>query len=190
MAAGRHDQILEVARDAFARDGFAVTSLDAVAEVIGTTRPAIYYHFRSKEELLELLVERYIDRIDEALDTGAQGHELLDALASVWFHDPVLTAWVDREPAVRSHSTLSARLDAQAERFRSLLVGDGTQDQAAAAAVVGALRRPILALELTDIVEHRTVVVRAAHQLLNTLRVDSVQSERAPGQDTSVARQL
>lgn len=45
------DRILELAYSAFAKNGYSKTSLQSIADELGITRPALYYHFASKEEL-------------------------------------------------------------------------------------------------------------------------------------------
>lgn len=55
-AARRRSQLLEVALEVFAREGYHGTSMDEVAEAAGVTKPVLYQHFRSKRLLyLELL---------------------------------------------------------------------------------------------------------------------------------------
>jgi AcrR family transcriptional regulator len=49
---------LEAALALFTEQGFDKTSLREVAERVGVTKAALYYHFGSKEELLSSLVER------------------------------------------------------------------------------------------------------------------------------------
>src|SRR5258708_22459439 len=49
--------ILEGARVVFMREGFAQGSMDAVAAEAGVGKQTIYRHFRSKEALVEALVE-------------------------------------------------------------------------------------------------------------------------------------
>jgi len=48
----RRTQILEVAARLFVERGYRATTLQDVAEVLNVTRPALYYYFTSKEELL------------------------------------------------------------------------------------------------------------------------------------------
>ena len=40
--------LVEAARDLFAKDGFAATSLDAVVAKAGVTKGALYHHFSGK----------------------------------------------------------------------------------------------------------------------------------------------
>ena len=53
----RRAAILDGARTVFLREGFAQGSMDAVAAEAGVGKQTIYRHFRSKEALVEALVE-------------------------------------------------------------------------------------------------------------------------------------
>lgn len=50
-------QILDAARNRFVEHGFDKTSLREVADDVGVTKAALYYHFPSKEDLLVALLE-------------------------------------------------------------------------------------------------------------------------------------
>ena|SRR2546423_2576158 len=55
-AARRRRQLLDVALEVFATNGFHRTSMEEVADQAGVTKPVLYQHFTSKRELyLELL---------------------------------------------------------------------------------------------------------------------------------------
>lgn len=65
-------EILDAAAVAFMEYGFAGTSIDMVADVLGSTKGKIYYHFKSKTNLF-LDVHRetmtaYIDAIEEVAE--------------------------------------------------------------------------------------------------------------------------
>lgn len=47
----RRVEIIEAAAEAFMRQGFAATSIDDIARLLGCTKGLIYYHFRNKTEL-------------------------------------------------------------------------------------------------------------------------------------------
>ena len=49
------ERILDVALDLFTDQGFDGTSMREIAERLGISKPAIYYHFASKEEILMAL---------------------------------------------------------------------------------------------------------------------------------------
>ena len=49
--------VLEAAARLFAQRGFGGTNLQDIAELLGISRPALYYYFKSKEDILTSLVE-------------------------------------------------------------------------------------------------------------------------------------
>lgn len=64
--AQRREQILAAATTAFARAGFAATSLDDVAREAGISRMIVYRHFESKRDLYREALERVGDMIGAA----------------------------------------------------------------------------------------------------------------------------
>jgi AcrR family transcriptional regulator len=56
-AAARREQLLAVALDVFARQGFHGTAMSEVAEAAGVTKPVLYQHFASKRDLYLALLE-------------------------------------------------------------------------------------------------------------------------------------
>jgi AcrR family transcriptional regulator len=50
-------RLLEVASQLFSERGFTGTSLQDIAEEMGVSRPALYYYAKSKDEILERLVQ-------------------------------------------------------------------------------------------------------------------------------------
>lgn len=77
----RREQILEVSEEFFAERGFEATNLDLVAARLGVKRQAIYYYFRSKDEILVELVARggsaLIDVVNPILDSDLPPREKL-----------------------------------------------------------------------------------------------------------------
>ncbi|MEV0383717.1 helix-turn-helix domain-containing protein [Nonomuraea sp. NPDC050643] len=68
MAGRRTDtreRIEQVALELFAERGYDKTTLQEVAERLQITRPALYYHFRTKEAILGSVVDRIGESIDE-----------------------------------------------------------------------------------------------------------------------------
>jgi AcrR family transcriptional regulator len=53
----RRDRIAWAAKRVFLEKGFDASSMDDVAEKAGTTKPTVYAHFKSKDELFSAVVE-------------------------------------------------------------------------------------------------------------------------------------
>jgi TetR/AcrR family transcriptional regulator, transcriptional repressor for nem operon len=52
------DQIVEAADGLFYRHGFEHTSFSHIAEAVGISRGNFYHHFRTKDEILDAVIER------------------------------------------------------------------------------------------------------------------------------------
>ena len=57
-AAVRRNEILDAAEQLFIIKGFDGTSTNDILERVGIARGTIYYHFKSKEEILDAMIER------------------------------------------------------------------------------------------------------------------------------------
>jgi AcrR family transcriptional regulator len=59
--------LLDAARELFAQDGYAATSLDAVVARAGVTKGALYHHYDGKRELFRAVLHREMERLAEGL---------------------------------------------------------------------------------------------------------------------------
>lgn len=66
-AAERRRQLLGVAMEVFAENGYHGTSMNEVAEAAGVTKPVLYQHFASKEALYRELVDDLGARLERAI---------------------------------------------------------------------------------------------------------------------------
>ena len=67
------DRIVEVAREVFREQGYDA-SLDEVAKRAGVGAGTLYRHFPARENLLDAIMQSWVDRVDEATDK-ALAHE-------------------------------------------------------------------------------------------------------------------
>jgi len=78
----RRQQLLDVARERFSRQGFHATSMDEIAEAAGVTKPVLYQHFPSKRalyvELLEETGRQLLALLAEATSRAATGRERVE----------------------------------------------------------------------------------------------------------------
>jgi len=71
--ARRWEQILAAATEAFARSGYAATSLEDIAAEAGITRVVLYRHFDSKTDLYQAVLDRMCARLDAHVADPAGG---------------------------------------------------------------------------------------------------------------------
>jgi len=70
-------RIQQVALELFTEQGYEKTSLREIAERLGVTKAALYYHFKTKEDIVERTVHDYMHSIDELIEwAGAQPRTL------------------------------------------------------------------------------------------------------------------
>lgn len=100
--AEREQQLIAIAEDIFARNGYAGTTMEAIAEAAGITKPVIYDPFGSKDGLLAALVDKarneLVDTLRQAWRTadpaqGVRGVYRDGLIAFFRFMDAHATAW-------------------------------------------------------------------------------------------------
>ena len=64
-------QILATAQRLFAERGYDATSLQMIADEMGLTKAAVYYHFRAKNEILDAIMLPGVQRLKALLDDAA-----------------------------------------------------------------------------------------------------------------------
>jgi AcrR family transcriptional regulator len=63
-------KLLDAAEALISRHGFAGTSLQMIADELGITKAAIYYHFRTRDQLLVALMEPLLHQTRRAVETA------------------------------------------------------------------------------------------------------------------------
>lgn len=124
--------VLATARRLFAEQGYAATSLQQIADTLGVTKANVYYYFRTKNAILEALLDERVVSLDALLDEAGTVSDpvrrrelLLDGYVDqvVLAHRTV--APVDfADPGLRGQPHIAARLDALTLRFQHTLFGD------------------------------------------------------------------
>jgi AcrR family transcriptional regulator len=114
--AERREQILAAATQAFARSGFAATSLDDITAEAGISRVILYRHFDSKSDLYRAVLDRVCARLVASVGRRDYTASSVDALVGAAAEDPagfrLLFQHAAREPEFR----------AEADRFRDRMV--------------------------------------------------------------------
>lgn len=151
------EQIKAVAKALFLEQGFAGTSLREIAEQMAFTKAALYYHFRTKDDLLiELLdpmmtaSQRVLDELADQPRTPASRRTLVDRyLDEVLLAHRDIAAIFTRDPAVLNHPEIAARARTLGAQLAAQLApSDDPEDQLRAAAAIGAIH---VAMSLAEV---------------------------------------
>lgn len=114
---GASARILQAADDLFAARGYAGVSIRDIAERAGVAKGLVFYHFGSKAELFEQILEHYYQRHAAALAAGAaEGgdrrerlHHMLDAYLDFLEENRSYVQLVQRELGTGSEATGAIR---------------------------------------------------------------------------------
>ena len=160
-------QILDVALELFASQGFAATSTRELSERLGFTKAALYYYFRTKDELLEALLAPILAELTALLEgvgrtTNADTRRNLLAgyLTLVTNHGRVIQV-MSQDPSV-SGRPISAEAAELYARLTLLLAGKakpGARDRALVRSALGGIHAAVMHADPDD---PRDVVESAA----------------------------
>ncbi len=76
-------RLRELALQLFAEQGYEQTSLREIAERLGVTKAALYYYYKSKEDIVRDLVEDYMAQIDQLIAWGKEQPPSADTRAEI-----------------------------------------------------------------------------------------------------------
>ena len=114
--AERREQILAAATRAFARAGFAATSLDDIAAQAGVSRAILYRHFDSKTDLYRAVLDRACTRLASTVGTSDFTAASIDALVGAAAEDP------DGFRLLFHHAAREPEFRAEMDRFHTAMV--------------------------------------------------------------------
>lgn len=81
--ASKREEIMAVAKDMFARKGYAGTTVDDVCEGLGITKPTLYHYFKDKQELFDSICHASVESTMSVFQTtdvtGLSTKEKLEA---------------------------------------------------------------------------------------------------------------
>jgi AcrR family transcriptional regulator len=143
-------RIQRVALELFAEQGYDKTSLREIAERLDVTKAALYYHFKSKEDIVRSLVEDYFGHIDALIawaktrprTSETRGEILSRYVRIVTDGSDVFRMLHHNQAAVNSLAAAKERGDVFRERMTGLIEaltepGAGMEERLRAAMVLG-----------------------------------------------------
>lgn len=180
MAGRRTDtreRIQRVALDLFVEQGYEKTSLREIAEKLGVTKAALYYHFRTKEDIVHGLIEDIGASLDE-LVAWADAHDDPDHIRDELLRrlnrliqgrfGPIMRFLQDNQPALKELHAGHVLAKRMKELFTLIVpAGAGPEDQLRARLALVALmlgNNPQF-LDQTPDAESAEVALRVALEL-------------------------
>ena len=170
-------RIIETARELFARKGVPKTSLQEIADRLGITKPALYYHFSSREELVRSIMQPLIDDGDAYVReleqrSSVEPRDLLEGYFDFNIRHRADIMLVLTELTTLAELGLVDRVLTWRERLTTLLYGPepALADAARAVIALGGLQDCTVQFPHVPVAELRAVAVAGA---LATLGLDS-----------------
>ena len=104
-------RVQKVALELFAEQGYEKTSLREIAERLCVTKAALYYHFKSKEDIVHSFTEDYFTRLDAVIAWGREqpasahtAHEVLDRYITIVLEGSEVFRFLERNQASLNES--------------------------------------------------------------------------------------
>ena len=89
MSGDTKERILETALELFAQSGYLGTSMSDIAKQLGITKGALYKHYKSKQEILDCIVERMNQMDYERAEEYEMPETEPDGFAEAYLHTPI-----------------------------------------------------------------------------------------------------
>lgn len=126
------DEILTVAMRLFVDHGYDKTSLREIADEIGVTKAALYYHFRTKEDIVRSAMRAHVDRVSEVAEwlerrpvAPGRNEELVDRLMAAFSGEAGMAMrFGQTNPTVMSRDEFSEQHLKQIARLLRLISGE------------------------------------------------------------------
>lgn len=101
-------RLLDTALKLFSEHGVEGTSLQMIADAYGVTKAAVYYHFKTKDELVAAIVGPPVQELDQVLDEAltkrsrnAQIDHALQGLVDLIVHHRALFGLINSDLGIR-----------------------------------------------------------------------------------------
>jgi AcrR family transcriptional regulator len=177
-AADTRGRILEAALDVFSEHGFEGSTLQQIADRLGFTKAALYYHFRSKDDILGALVtpantgiEAMLDAHTGTPDSPARRRQFMaDYLDYLLLHRRLI-AYISSDLATLAHPAMAGSRERRA-RMEAMLAGEDLDfaDQVRVTVAFGGIHAAIARNPEAETAELREALLAAATPLLRPRR--------------------
>ena len=123
-------RVLDAALELFTEHGFEGTSLQDIADRLGVTKAAVYYHFHTKDELLRALVQPAFAELmalvsdREGRPTRSGGAAGIGRYVDYLLRHRAVAVWLSRDATATTRAVVIEEAAEVRERTVAMLVGD------------------------------------------------------------------
>ena len=167
------ERIKAVALQLFHDQGCEKTSLREIAEQLDVTKAALYYHFRTKDELIGDLAAPFLDGFAALLSEAELRDEdaaryLVEGYLDLLLSQRPMIRWLRSDLTARTHPAVGARLLDLGERLNLMLGGRemSLEEQVRVTAGLGALGTGVSEFPEADSADLRRVLLEIASAIL------------------------
>jgi AcrR family transcriptional regulator len=166
--------IQDIALALFAARGYDATSLQDIADELGLTKAAVYYHFPSKLELLQSICEpvyegvaAIIERAEGQTTRAARIDAVAESFAELTVSRRATISVLAADPVMHGRMKAASKMLDLVDRLARVVYGsDPTPDQLFAVRSIAVLSDTISTLPALDDDEARELLTRAVKRLL------------------------
>jgi AcrR family transcriptional regulator len=189
-ATNTRTRILEAALDLFSEHGFEGATLQQIADRLGFTKAAIYYHFPSKDDLLQALNEPAVIDCEQLLaayeqmpDTPSRRRAFIEAYLEFLMRHRQLIAYMIRDLAVLAHPAIRDGAEERRDRMEALIAGPDRDDfnaQIRTAIVFGGMHAVVAQYPSSDPELLRSAMLDAVGAVLTPPRRTPTRTRQKP----------
>jgi AcrR family transcriptional regulator len=170
------DEILRTAMDLFMAQGYDATSLRQIADRLGVTKAALYYHFPAKENLAIELTRPWLDAISALItvdeqdgdpDQPSRQRRLIESYVDIVLANHAVLRFLTGDAAASKHPDVGKRARALVYALQDALAGPEADDvdRIRVACAIGAVHGSAV-LDASALPAAQPVVVAAALGIL------------------------
>lgn len=187
-------RILAIAAALFAQRGYRATSMQEIADRVGITKAALYYHFAAKEDVLHELTGPVLDELEQALNAAeAAGdpetvrRQAIEAFVDVHLKHRDTLLMLVRDMTLLVQAPVADRFKAAIALANTLVSGPrpGLAQRVRAAQVVAGLADPVVMFRDVPAAKLRRLILDGARTLLagspGPAAADTAPPARRPG---------
>lgn len=173
----------------FSEQGYDATSLRQIADAVGTTKAAVYYHFPAKEHMLLELTRPWLDAlgglVTEIRRTAVSGAQdaarTLEAYLDVCIDHLATLNLLAGDPATSNHPDIGNRALTLIDSLKRHIAGDDASDSrlVQTACAIGALHA-VAGFPPEIVASHRQRFLDAALAALDAKEPDARSGDRQP----------